>query len=66
MLRPICAAREDPAQEAGALAASDAIPESWMAALEPVLRGRIVVDSVNPLGFDQRGPFALAVPDALN
>ncbi len=31
--------------------------------LAPVLRGRIVVDCVNPLGFDQRGPYPLPVPE---
>jgi len=29
--------------------------------LEPALRGTIVVDCVNPLGFDERGPYALTV-----
>ncbi|MFY0409630.1 NADPH-dependent F420 reductase [Solicola sp. PLA-1-18] len=37
--------------------------EATLRSLEPVLRGRIVVDSVNPLGFDKQGPFALAVPE---
>lgn len=27
------------------------------------LAGKLVVDCVNPLGFDKRGPFALAVPE---
>ena len=27
------------------------------------LAGKIVVDCVNPLGFDKQGPYALAVPD---
>ncbi len=31
--------------------------------LAPALRGRIVVDCVNPLGFDQRGPFSLPVAE---
>jgi NADPH-dependent F420 reductase len=31
--------------------------------LEPQLRGKIVVDCVNPLGFDKQGPYPLAVPD---
>ncbi|MDO9379025.1 MAG: NADPH-dependent F420 reductase [Nocardioidaceae bacterium] len=35
--------------------------EVTLRALAPALRGRIVVDSVNPLGFDERGPFALPV-----
>ena len=31
--------------------------------LEPALRGKLVVDSVNPLGFDKQGPYALDVPE---
>ncbi len=31
--------------------------------LAPVLSGRIVIDCVNPLGFDERGPYALAVDE---
>jgi 8-hydroxy-5-deazaflavin:NADPH oxidoreductase len=31
--------------------------------LEPSLAGKVVVDCVNPLGFDQQGPFALEVAD---
>jgi hypothetical protein len=31
--------------------------------LEPQLRDTLVIDCVNPLGFDQRGPFALDVPE---
>ena len=31
--------------------------------LEPALRDLIVVDTVNPLGFDDRGSYALSVPD---
>lgn len=31
--------------------------------LAPVLAGKIVVDCVNPLGFDKQGPFALAVEE---
>jgi len=34
-----------------------------LAELAPALAGKIVVDAVNPLGFDSRGPFPLAVPD---
>lgn len=34
-----------------------------VAALAEHLAGRIVVDCVNPLGFDARGAFALAVPE---
>jgi NADPH-dependent F420 reductase len=52
-------------------AASDlvvvAVPYDGHAALltdlAPVLAGRLVVDCVNPLGFDQQGAFALAVPE---
>jgi 8-hydroxy-5-deazaflavin:NADPH oxidoreductase len=31
--------------------------------LAPVLAGKVVVDCVNPLGFDQEGGYALEVPD---
>lgn len=31
--------------------------------LAPVLVGKIVVDCVNPLGFDKQGPYALSVPE---
>ncbi|HLR84971.1 MAG TPA: NADPH-dependent F420 reductase [Nocardioidaceae bacterium] len=31
--------------------------------LEPELRGKLVVDSVNPLGFDKQGPYALDVTE---
>jgi hypothetical protein len=31
--------------------------------LAPALIGKIVVDCVNPLGFDKQGPYALAVPE---
>ena len=31
--------------------------------LAPALAGKIVVDCVNPLGFDQLGPYALDVPE---
>ena len=31
--------------------------------LAPVLAGKIVVDCVNPLGFDKQGPYALAVEE---
>lgn len=34
-----------------------------VAALEPALRGKIVVSCVNPLGFDAKGPYALPVTD---
>lgn len=34
-----------------------------LAELEPQLRGKIVVDCVNPLGFDKQGPFPIRVPD---
>ena len=32
-------------------------------ALREPLAGKIVIDCVNPLGFDKQGPYALAVPD---
>jgi len=31
--------------------------------LRPTLTGKIVVDCVNPMGFDKQGPFALSVPE---
>ncbi|GAA4208507.1 NADPH-dependent F420 reductase [Actinocatenispora rupis] len=34
-----------------------------LSTLRAELAGRILVDCVNPLGFDQRGPHALAVPE---
>ncbi|MEX5717911.1 NADPH-dependent F420 reductase [Geodermatophilus maliterrae] len=34
-----------------------------LAGLREDLAGRVVVDCVNPLGFDKRGAFALAVPE---
>lgn len=34
-----------------------------VAALRDPLAGKIVVDCVNPLGFDQRGPYPLPVPE---
>lgn len=34
-----------------------------LAELAPVLAGKIVVDCVNPLGFDKQGAFALPVPE---
>jgi NADPH-dependent F420 reductase len=33
-----------------------------LAPLAGALAGKIVIDCVNPLGFDQHGPFPLAVP----
>jgi NADPH-dependent F420 reductase len=34
-----------------------------VAGLRPVLAGKIVVDCVNPLGFDKRGAYPLPVPE---
>lgn len=34
-----------------------------LASLADRLRGKVVVDCVNPLGFDKQGPFPLEVPD---
>lgn len=34
-----------------------------VASLRAVLAGKIVVDCVNPLGFDAKGPYALRVPE---
>ncbi|HKR48944.1 MAG TPA: NADPH-dependent F420 reductase, partial [Pseudonocardiaceae bacterium] len=59
------------ADNAGCAAESDvvvvAVPFDGHAmlleALRPALAGKIVIDCVNPLGFDERGPFARAVPE---
>jgi 8-hydroxy-5-deazaflavin:NADPH oxidoreductase len=44
-----------------------AVPYDGHAALlrdvAPHLAGKVVIDCVNPLGFDERGPFALDVPE---
>lgn len=56
---------------AGAAAAADlvivAVPweghRELLASLDKELSGKIVVDCVNPLGFDKRGPFALRVEE---
>jgi len=37
--------------------------ESTLRQLEHGLAGTLVIDCVNPLGFDDRGPYALAVPE---
>ena len=37
--------------------------EATLRELAPRLSGKIVVDSVNPLGFDKQGPFALTVAE---
>jgi NADPH-dependent F420 reductase len=37
--------------------------EDLLAGLAGQLAGKIVVDCVNPIGFDQQGAYALAVPD---
>jgi 8-hydroxy-5-deazaflavin:NADPH oxidoreductase len=37
--------------------------DATLAALADQLRDTIVVDCVNPLGFDKRGPYPLAVPE---
>jgi len=34
-----------------------------VASLRPFLSGKLVVDCVNPLGFDRQGPYALPVPE---
>ncbi|WP_073489716.1 NADPH-dependent F420 reductase [Streptoalloteichus hindustanus] len=59
------------ADNAGVAARSDvvvvAVPwDAHAATLEPLraeLAGKIVVDCVNPLGFDKQGPFRLDVPE---
>jgi len=37
--------------------------EPTLRALAPQLAGKVVIDSVNPLGFDKQGPYALDVPE---
>jgi NADPH-dependent F420 reductase len=37
--------------------------EATVASLRPELAGKVVVDCVNPLGFDKQGAFALEVPE---
>jgi NADPH-dependent F420 reductase len=37
--------------------------ETLVTALAPALTGKIVIDCVNPMGFDSQGAFALAVPE---
>lgn len=37
--------------------------EETLRSLRTELAGKIVVDCVNPLGFDKRGPYALGVPE---
>jgi NADPH-dependent F420 reductase len=37
--------------------------EALVAGVAPALDGKIVIDCVNPLGFDAQGPFALDVAD---
>lgn len=37
--------------------------DELVASLAPALSGKIVVSCVNPLGFDEKGPFALDVAD---
>lgn len=34
-----------------------------LTALEPYTRGKVVIDCVNPLGFDERGPYPLSVSE---
>jgi 8-hydroxy-5-deazaflavin:NADPH oxidoreductase len=36
--------------------------ETTVRSLESALQGKVVVDCVNPLGFDKLGPFAVSVP----
>jgi 8-hydroxy-5-deazaflavin:NADPH oxidoreductase len=37
--------------------------EQTLRSLQPELVGKLVIDCVNPLGFDAKGAFALAVPE---
>ena len=58
-------ANRDAAREAGLVIA--AVPweghAQLLSGLAPELAGKIVVDCVNPMGFDQRGAYALPVPE---
>jgi 8-hydroxy-5-deazaflavin:NADPH oxidoreductase len=54
-----CAAESDVVLVAVPFAGHAALLES----LRPSLAGTIVIDCVNPLGFDKRGPFARVVPE---
>ena len=58
-------ANRDAAREAGLVIA--AVPweghDELLRGLAADLAGKIVVDCVNPLGFDERGPYALRVPE---
>jgi 8-hydroxy-5-deazaflavin:NADPH oxidoreductase len=58
-------ANRDAAREAGLVIA--AVPweghAELLSGLAPELVGKIVVDCVNPLGFDQRGAYPLPVPE---
>ncbi len=58
-------ANRDAAREAGVVIA--AVPYDGhgdlLSSLGPQLAGKIVVDCVNPLGFDERGAYPLPVPE---
>jgi hypothetical protein len=54
-----CAAESDLVLVAVPFAGHAALLQS----LRPSLAGTIVIDCVNPLGFDQRGPFGQVVPE---
>jgi NADPH-dependent F420 reductase len=64
-------ARVDGAANSDAAAAGDVVllATPWdesgasVAALAPVLAGRLVVSCINPLGFDARGPHGIAVAE---
>jgi NADPH-dependent F420 reductase len=61
----------DGATNVGAAAAGDVVlvvvpwagHAALLAELAPVLAGKVVVDCVNPLGFDKQGAYALPVPE---
>ena len=53
----VCAARADVVVAAVPWAGHEAL----LTELRPALAGKIIVDCVNPLGFDKQGAFALAV-----
>lgn len=70
-LSEVTGARVEGADNATAAAAGDVVlvVVPWdghgelLRDLAPVLAGKVVVDCVNPLGFDKQGAFALDVPE---
>ena len=58
---------DNPGCAAGADIVLVAVPweghDNLLASLRSELEGKIVIDCVNPMGFDKQGPFAIAVPE---